>query len=253
MPSSKQPEVVTPPKKRLLVVDDDPDFTSLIKLNLEETGEFEVREENRSEHALDTAREFKPDLIFLDIMMPNVMGGKVSSQVEADEELKDTPVVFLTAVVPEETRREKTRIGGRPFITKPVSPEEVLAVVEKYILKKVLLIADKKRLSTVLRFDINETTEFRAKLATSGEAGIELIKTYRPDLVLLDVMLPETNGLAILRQIKETDPGLPVTMVASAWEEEEEVKRCLDAGAHECITEPIDVEYLKTAMVTWRV
>lgn len=252
MPSSKQPEVVTPPKKRILLVDDDADFTSLIKLNLEETGEYEVREENRSEHALDTAREFKPDLIFLDIMMPNVMGGKVSSQVEADEELKDTPVVFLTAVVPEETRREKTRIGGRPFITKPVSPEEVLATVEKYILKKVLLIADKKRLSTVLRFDIKETTGFRAKLAPSGAVGLEVVRTYRPDLVLLDVMMPEMDSLATLKQIKETNPGLRVTMVARAWKEEE-AKKCLDAGAHDCITGPVDVEYLETAMVTKRV
>ncbi len=123
-------------KKRILLVDDDPDFTGLLKLNLEQTGDYEVRAENRPEDALDAARAFKPDLIFLDIIMPNMRGGAVAAQLEADAELKETPVVYLTAVVPEETRKHQSRMGGRPFLAKPVSPPEMLATIEKYILKK---------------------------------------------------------------------------------------------------------------------
>lgn len=123
----------TEKKIRILLVDDDPDFTSLMKLNLEETGKYEVKEENCSENALATAREFGPDLIFLDIMMPKVLGGRVSAQLGDDEELKKTPVVFLTAVLSGSTKEAKSKVGGRPFMTKPVSPEDVLAAIEKYL------------------------------------------------------------------------------------------------------------------------
>lgn len=122
------------PKKRILLIDDEPDVTYLLKLYLEKTGAYEVREENRGERALAVARVFKPDLILLDVMMPNVDGGQVAAQLKADEKLKDTPVVFLTAVVAkEEAEKQQGWIGGKPFIAKPASPEEVLASIRKYL------------------------------------------------------------------------------------------------------------------------
>ena len=123
-------------KKRILLIDDEPDFTSFLKLNLEESGAYEVREVNRSEQAVAAAREFKPDLILLDIMMPNVDGTQIAIQLKDDQTVKDTPVVFLTAVVAKkEVEKEKGWIGGRPFIAKPVSPEELIETVEKFLPK----------------------------------------------------------------------------------------------------------------------
>ncbi len=124
-------------KRRILLIDDEPDVTGLLKLNLENTGAYEVREENRAEHALATARAFKPDLIIVDILMPNLDGGQVAAHLKADEELRDTPVVFLTAVVSkEEAEQRKSMIGGHPFIAKPVSPEELMVSIEKYLRKE---------------------------------------------------------------------------------------------------------------------
>lgn len=123
-------------KKRILLIDDEPDFTSLLKLNLEKTGAYELREENRGEHALTAAREFKPDLILLDVMMPNLHGGEVAAMLKGDEALKDTPLVFLTAVVSkEEAKESKGMIGGHPFIAKPVSLEQLMVSIEKYLRK----------------------------------------------------------------------------------------------------------------------
>ncbi|MFQ5848231.1 MAG: two-component system response regulator [Candidatus Methylomirabilales bacterium] len=133
MPDADRTKAAGPQKKRILLVDDDPDFTSLLKLNLEKTGTYEVQEENRAEEALATARAFKPDLVLLDVMMPKLPGGKVVAQLEADEELKDTPVVFFTAVVPQETKERKGTIGGRPCIAKPASPEDVMLSIEKHL------------------------------------------------------------------------------------------------------------------------
>ena len=124
-------------KKRILLIDDEPDATRLLKLNLEHTGAYEVREESRAEHALAAAREFKPDLILLDVIMPNIDGGEVAAQLRADEELRDTPVVFLTCVVTkEEAEQRKSTIGGHPFIAKLVSPEELMVSIEKYLRKE---------------------------------------------------------------------------------------------------------------------
>ncbi|MCH7570164.1 MAG: response regulator [Deltaproteobacteria bacterium] len=115
-------------KKRILLIDDEPSFTNVLKLNLEETGAYEVRTENRGKQGLVTARQFKPDLILLDVIMPGMDGGDVASEIQTDENLKNIPIVFLTAVA---KKKEEGIIGGRPFIAKPVTVEEVIACIEK--------------------------------------------------------------------------------------------------------------------------
>ena len=86
-------------KKRVLLVDDEKSLTTLLKLNLEETGNYEVWVENCGEDALGAAQKFDPDIIILDIIMPRVSGGDVSEQFARDPMLKDIPIVFLTAAV----------------------------------------------------------------------------------------------------------------------------------------------------------
>jgi len=115
-------------KRKILLIDDEASFTRNLKLNLEETGNYEIREENQASNALATAREFKPDLILLDVIMPDMAGGEIASQIAADAGLKDTPIVFLTAVV---TKKEEGLIGGRQFIAKPVTVESVIESIEK--------------------------------------------------------------------------------------------------------------------------
>jgi CheY-like chemotaxis protein len=120
-------------KKRVLLVDDEKSFTTLLKLNLEETGNYEVRVENWAEDAFNAAREFKPNLILLDIIMPRLPGGNVAAQMAEDPQLKDIPIVFLTAAV----RRHQVEdhdgiICDHPCLAKPASLEEVIAVIETH-------------------------------------------------------------------------------------------------------------------------
>jgi CheY-like chemotaxis protein len=124
------------PKKRILLVDDEQSLTTLLKLNLEETGNYEVRVENWPEDALDAAREFKPDLILLDIIMPRLPGGNVAAMIDADPQLKDTPIVFLTAAVRRHQVEENEGIiCDHPCLAKPASLEEVVAIIEKHVRK----------------------------------------------------------------------------------------------------------------------
>lgn len=119
-------------KKKVLVVDDEKSFTNLLKLNLEQTGNYDVSVVNWSEDALSTAREFKPDIMLLDIIMPRMPGGNVVAQFEADAELKDLPIVFFTAAVQRRRLEEMDGIiSGRPCLAKPASLEEIVAMIEK--------------------------------------------------------------------------------------------------------------------------
>jgi len=123
-------------KKRILIVDDEVSFARMVKLNLEKTGAFEVRVENRAVGALAAAREFKPDLILLDVIMPNMDGGDVSKQLKRYPGLKDIPIVFLTATVSKrETGDAGLNSGGELFLAKPVSVESLIACINEHARK----------------------------------------------------------------------------------------------------------------------
>jgi CheY-like chemotaxis protein len=113
--------------KRILIVDDEAGFTRLLKLTLEGTKRYIVKEENDGSRALYTARQFRPDLVLLDIMMPKMDGGDVARQIGEDPILKEVKIIFLTAIVsPNEVNADG--IGGFPFMAKPVS---LAALTEK--------------------------------------------------------------------------------------------------------------------------
>jgi CheY-like chemotaxis protein len=122
--------------KRILIVDDEPTFTRMVRLNLEKTGRFEVRVENTALQALSTAREFQPDLILLDVLMPSMDGGDVAAQIRRNRQLKDTPIIFLTATVTQsEAGRAGLNSGGGLFLGKPVSAERLIQVIDEHLPK----------------------------------------------------------------------------------------------------------------------
>ena len=121
-------------RKKILVVDDELGFTRLLKMNLEDTDDYEVRLETGAEHALGTARAFQPDLILMDVVMPELRGDQVAAQLRADEKLGTTPVVFLSAVVEKQRVRDNHGlIDGQPFIAKPASVEEIVDGIERHL------------------------------------------------------------------------------------------------------------------------
>ena len=118
---------------RVLLVDDDVSVTRTLALYLEEHGGCHVRVENMGSRALMAAREFRPNLIVLDIVMPDTDGGTVAAQLSADPTLHGTPIVFLTALLSQgETGGAVQQIGGHPFLAKPVDPDIVLAYIAQY-------------------------------------------------------------------------------------------------------------------------
>ncbi len=121
-------------KKRILVVDDQASDTQLLKLYLEGTNDYLVREENDPEAALSAAEEFQPHLILLDVLMPGMDGGVLAACFQANPKLKLVPIVFLTAVV---TKEQVDLCGGRigtyPFLAKPIVLTEVAACLKQHL------------------------------------------------------------------------------------------------------------------------
>ena len=121
-------------KKRILIIDDERSFTDMIKLNLEDTRDYEVKGENEASKGVIAAKSFKPDLIFLDVIMPDMDGGAVLGKLREDAETRDIPVVFLTAIVAEdEADSLKAGISGYPVLSKPVSVTKLIACINKNI------------------------------------------------------------------------------------------------------------------------
>jgi two-component system, OmpR family, response regulator len=114
-----------------LIVDDEAGFTRLLKLTLEGTKRYIVKEENDGSQALAVARQFRPDLILLDIIMPKMDGGDVARQMASDPILKDVKIIFLTAIVSQREQAGLEDIGGHPFMAKPVSLAALTAKIEE--------------------------------------------------------------------------------------------------------------------------
>ena len=120
--------------KKILVVDDEAVLTKMIKMNLERTGNYEVRTENEGSNALQAAREFKPDLIFMDVMMPDMGGDEAIAEIREDDNLSSIPYVFMTAIVTKaETEDLGSNIGGNEFLAKPVKTQELIEKIESIL------------------------------------------------------------------------------------------------------------------------
>ena len=121
-------------KKRILIVDDDVTAARMLKLSLERTGAYEVRDVHRGTEALPAAQQFRPDLVLLDVCMPDADGGDVAFLLSSDANLRATPIVFLTSLVSEhETEETSNLIGGYPFLAKPARVAVVVACIEKHL------------------------------------------------------------------------------------------------------------------------
>jgi len=120
--------------RKILVVDDEYDVTELLSYNLRRNG-FRVQSVNDPRRVMDVVREFEPDLIVLDIMMPDLSGLQVCRMIRQESSLKAIPIIFLSAKTEEGDRIEGFESGADDYVCKPFSPKElmlrVLAVLKR--------------------------------------------------------------------------------------------------------------------------
>jgi CheY-like chemotaxis protein len=115
---------------RILLVDDEVGLTRLLRRSLEELGSYEVRTAHTGSAGLEAAREFAPDLILLDVLMPGMSGRELAAAIGADPDLASTPILFLTALPPGDPRFGGATLDGHPCIEKPLRTEAVIEAIE---------------------------------------------------------------------------------------------------------------------------
>jgi len=122
-------------KKKILLIDDEKDFCFFLKGNLESTGKFEVIATSSGKKGIKLACEEKPDLILLDLNMPEMSGSEVAQSLRDRSETKKIPLIFLTALITEDEMGSESmaNIGGYNYIAKPVTTKELVAVIKKIL------------------------------------------------------------------------------------------------------------------------
>jgi CheY-like chemotaxis protein len=115
---------------RVLIVDDNSKFTHRVSELLQNTHRYVVCEENDPRRALETARSFHPDLILLDLIMPQADGTEVAAQITSDWMLHSIPIVFVTALITREEARDGRRVEGHRVVPRPGHSLDLIKLVE---------------------------------------------------------------------------------------------------------------------------
>jgi diguanylate cyclase (GGDEF)-like protein/PAS domain S-box-containing protein len=205
------------PKKRrgeaplILVVEDDMPTSEIITLYLAQGG-YRVAHAYNGEEAMKRIRELKPFVILLDIMLPGKDGWEILQEVKSDPDLKEIPIVISSVI---DNAELGFALGASDYLVKPVDRTTLMKKLEElsFATKKgrravnILCIDDHEDTLEILR-SILSPAGYNVITATSGRQGIENATTYKPDLIILDLMMPEMDGFEVTQELK----GNTITM-----------------------------------------
>lgn len=123
-------------KQRALIVDDDVILAELCRCMLEASGMIEAIVVNDGTHAYQAAREFKPDIIILDVTLPDCDGREIAAELQSDSEFADVAITFMTGMVTRQQAAERIFSGGLPMISKPFLGSEFIRFAQSAIEEK---------------------------------------------------------------------------------------------------------------------
>lgn len=245
--SSKQ---ALPGQKTILLVDDEQDILNLHKIYLEDEG-YHVIWALTGHQAIERSRTDRPDLILLDIKLPDIDGIQVLKTLKDDPQTKNIAVMIVSIL---HDRENQTRqLGINDYLTKPVDKKQLLAKVSEVLgvrgTKKrgtILIADDEPNVVELIKISLQEEG-YNTKVAIDGEEALAKAKELKPDLLLLDVMMPKIDGYEVLKTLK-SDPDLFIqkipVIIISARKMEEDKRKGLNLGAVKYITKPFKVKEL---------
>jgi signal transduction histidine kinase/CheY-like chemotaxis protein len=200
----------------LLVIDDDPTARELMKRYLSKEG-FQVALATGGEEGLKLARELHPAAITLDVMMPGMDGWAVLSALKADPTLADIPVIMLTIV---DNKNIGFALGASDYITKPIERDRLVRVLNKYRCEEppcvILVVEDDPTIREMMRRML-EKEGWTVAEAENGRVGLEQVVARQPELILLDLMMPEMDGFEFVARLRKMPVGqsIPIVVVTA--------------------------------------
>jgi DNA-binding response OmpR family regulator len=204
------------PERLILVVDDDAGVRQLIARHLEQEGWKTVQAANAAD-ALRIARESRPVLMTLDIMMPDASGWSVLEKLKAEPDTAQIPVLVVTIV---EDQRLVLSLGAADYLAKPYERKELIDRVRRLLPAlrghRVLIVDDDPEARSLMS-RILEEEGAEVSLAPDGREGMRLLEEVKPELVLLDLMMPGMSGFEMVARIRST-PGheqIPIVIVSA--------------------------------------
>ena len=218
----------------VLVIDDDSAVRDLMRRFLGRDG-FRVVEAADGETALRLARDQRPDVITLDVIMPGMDGWAVLAALKADPALADVPVVMATIV---DEKQLGFALGAVEYLTKPIDRDRLRAVLGRYLRRdnpSVLVVEDDAATRSVLARTL-AAAGWDVIEAENGRAALERLVTARPGLILLDLMMPEMDGFEFLDALRRRPDGRGVpVIVITAKELTDEDRRRLNGGVERIV------------------
>ena len=186
----------------VLVIDDDPAARDLMRRFLSKEG-FRPETAGSGEEGLRLARSLHPVAITLDVMMPGMDGWTVLQQLKADPETQDIPVIMLTMV---DDKNIGFALGATDYLTKPIDRSRLAALLARYRCDEggcgVLLVEDDEATREMMRALLTREG-WSVQEAGNGRVALEMMQTARPDLILLDLMMPEMDGFEFAQRLRE--------------------------------------------------
>ncbi len=204
--------------KTVLIIDDDPTVSELMKRQLLKEGYKVVIAPNGKE-GIRLARDLNPDVITLDILMPEMDGWSVLRTLKADPKVSNIPVIMASIL---DEKNKGFSLGAADFLSKPVQKEYLMKSIRNLIGDrenlKICLIEDDDSLRFTIR-EILEKQNVKIIEAENGQVGMSLLEKeeIKPDLILLDLMMPVMNGFEFLKLIRETKlSSIPILVLTGA-------------------------------------
>ena len=219
LPSGLEPvhlSSIVSSKQRVMVVDDDQDASDLLSDYLVELG-TEVMTASSGAQALKLVREWRPGILTLDLMMPGMDGWEVLQTLKADPELKSISVVVVSIVA---DKRKALNLGALDALTKPLAQEDLKMVLEQNVEKSlrgtVLVVDDNEDVQDLFQ-EMLKDQDVHVKTAANGKLALQILESEAPDLIFLDLMMPEMDGFTFLRIIRADRRfmNIPVAVVTA--------------------------------------
>ncbi len=183
----------------VVVVDDDAASQQILRQHLSSAG-YSVRVVSDSRQAVPLIRELQPQLVILDVLMPYKDGWEVLTELRSEPATADIPVALCSIV---DDERLGLALGANDYLVKPVRADRLLAIVRRWLgqATRILVIDDDGESRQILR-SILEEARYEVHEADNGRSGLAAVQQVSPDLIVLDLMMPELDGFAVLSQLR---------------------------------------------------